>query len=322
MATKGKDTLLALFDSQASAAGDIAKTREEQAVHYLRTGNEKAFDLSILPIRRMAEDPLYVGRFKNRTYDPVLLKSELVVLYAKDGANFWLVGERLAYIRDHKVYRQYGHDSFETFVREETPYSRSTAYNYIKAFENYTFEESLRAGSKLSLLVQTLELKNEKEQAKIFSLVTDKKVSYREAKSIIKEAVYEPENLMTKEEIRADVFHEVRNIASEADIPTRKTAEDTFEKITLDMDIPSIVRLKPGSMTLETPSDKQFIKDKDFRLMVAFESEAIMRLFNDALQNTFRAIKRNMEIQLSHEENSTLVRKLEKGGWLKKSDTD
>lgn len=75
-------------------------------------------------------------------------------------------------------------------------------------------------------------------------------------------------------------------------------------------------------MSLETPADKQFIKDKDYRIVVAFENEAVMKLFNDALLNSFRTIKRNMELQLSTEGNSTLIKKLEKSGLIKISDDD
>ncbi len=322
MATKGKETLMALFDSQASGGDNVEIIKEQQAIHYLKTGNEKAFELNILPIKYMEKKTFFKQRFDDHSiYDPVLIKSELAILFAKDGGNYWLVGERLFYIRKHKIFKNsYGYDSFEEFIRDATPYSKSTAYNYIKAYEHFSYEDSIKAGSKLALMIQSLDLKSEQEQARIFNVVSDKNVTFREAKSIIKEATSEPANLMSKEEIQEDVFNESKSYTKPKDIPTRKTDADVYEKIALKLDIPSIVRLKMDSLSLENSSDKQFIKDKKYRLMIAFENEAIMKLFNDALQNTFNSVKRNMEHQLSQPENHSLVKKLEKAGLISKDD--
>ena len=146
MATKGKETLMALFDSQASGGDNVEIIKEQQAIHYLKTGNEKAFELNILPIKYMEKKTFFKQRFDDHSiYDPVLIKSELAILFAKDGGNYWLVGERLFYIRKHKIFKNsYGYDSFEEFIRDATPYSKSTAYNYIKAYEHFSYEDSIK----------------------------------------------------------------------------------------------------------------------------------------------------------------------------------
>ena len=59
------------------------------------------------------------------------LTNEIIDMSNKGHQHAIEIGNRLLKIRNGKVYRQFGHNSFKEFVQKEMPFSLRTAYNYI-----------------------------------------------------------------------------------------------------------------------------------------------------------------------------------------------
>ena len=75
----------------------------------------------------------------------------------------YLIGQRLKYIADNRLYEQKGYHDFKTYVTLAIKMSENNAYYYISVFEYFTEEQTKRAGSKLKLIIPVLnKLKRDK----------------------------------------------------------------------------------------------------------------------------------------------------------------
>ncbi len=68
----------------------------------------------------------------------------------------YLIGQRLKYIADNRLYEQKGYHDFKTYVTLAIKMSENNAYYYISVFEYFTEEQTKRAGSKLKLIIPVL----------------------------------------------------------------------------------------------------------------------------------------------------------------------
>ncbi|MBQ3922406.1 MAG: hypothetical protein II707_03845, partial [Spirochaetales bacterium] len=68
----------------------------------------------------------------------------------------YLIGQRLKYIADNRLYEQKGYRDFKTYVTLAIKMSENNAYYYISVFEYFTEEQTKRAGSKLKLIIPVL----------------------------------------------------------------------------------------------------------------------------------------------------------------------
>ena len=68
----------------------------------------------------------------------------------------YLIGQRLKYISDNRLYEQKGYHDFKTYVTLAIKMSENNAYYYISVFEYFTEEQTKRAGSTLKLIIPVL----------------------------------------------------------------------------------------------------------------------------------------------------------------------
>ncbi len=76
----------------------------------------------------------------------------------------YLIGERLKYINDNRLFEQKGYLDFKTYVNCALKMSENNAYYYIAVCEYFTPEETKLAGSKLKLIIPILnKIKRDKD---------------------------------------------------------------------------------------------------------------------------------------------------------------
>lgn len=111
----------------------------------------------------------------------------------------YLIGQRLKYISDQKLFESKGYPDFKTYVQIALKMSENNAYYYIAIFEYFTEDQTRQAGSKLKLIIPILNRIRKdpqipgpiKEQKlidlrdELFLKVLNK--TYREAEKIIQE---------------------------------------------------------------------------------------------------------------------------------------
>ncbi len=109
----------------------------------------------------------------------------------------YLIGQRLKYIADNRLFRERGYEDFKTYVNIALKMSENNAYYYISIYDYFTEEQTVKAGSKLKLIIPVLnKIKRDKEisddskrdkinllRDKIFTMIYNK--SYREAEKIV-----------------------------------------------------------------------------------------------------------------------------------------
>jgi hypothetical protein len=111
----------------------------------------------------------------------------------------YLIGQRLKLVNDQRLYEQKGYADFQTYVNIALKMSENNAYYYIAIFEYFTEEQTMKAGSKLKLIIPILnKVKRDKEipdEIKVERLkdLRDEIVAkifnktYREAEKIVNE---------------------------------------------------------------------------------------------------------------------------------------
>jgi len=111
----------------------------------------------------------------------------------------YLIGQRLKFINDNRLFEDKGYSNFGTYAQVALKMSENNAYYYISIFEFFTEEQTQSAGSKLKLLLPILnKLKRDKEipedlknerikdlRNELYLKICNK--SYREAEDIIKD---------------------------------------------------------------------------------------------------------------------------------------
>ncbi len=92
----------------------------------------------------------------------------------------WQIGRILHKINTDKLYEQWKYKSFMEYCENELSYTRRTAYNFIKLYENYEFKyvkDSPYDNYKLLLLVRYI---NNKEDREKYINKLPPKISYRQ----------------------------------------------------------------------------------------------------------------------------------------------
>lgn len=111
----------------------------------------------------------------------------------------YLIGQRLKYINDNRMYEGKGYKDFRTYVNLALKMSVTNSYYFMDIYTFFTEEQTKQAGSKLKLLIPILkEIKRDKEvplelkdnrikdlRDELFLKVYNK--TYREAEKIVKE---------------------------------------------------------------------------------------------------------------------------------------
>ncbi len=311
-----KKDMADIFDKSVDESKDVLAFQEEQGRFYLRTGNEKALRIRIEPIEIMKKNiTIYKERFTKGYYDPILLKAELVILDAQEGENQWLKGERFALIRDSKIYKSaYGWDSFEEFIKNDTPYARSTVYNWINVYENYTYDQSIKLGSKLSLFTQSIELTRDIDKEKVLTKIEN--MSLREAKAYITK-VEDEKPVMNAQDIQKDTFGEYTPPAGDKDIPTTRTQPDYHEPVEVKM-APAYLKAKStgtGLLKMDKTTTEALAK-RHFSVIIGHDNEILQKYYLQAVQAREGSIRSWIESELAKPENRAdlkALKKLQKG---------
>ncbi len=291
-----KKTMVTAFNQNLMENDGTKEFLEERAVHAFKSGNfERALRYEILPIERMQKDNLYKKRFVKGVYDPVLIKAEIAVLDKKEGGFQYLRGERFTYIRDYKIYKRYGYDSFVKWIEEDTPYSVRAVYDWMNICKNYTYDEAVDAGSKLTL-IHSIQLKTEEERAEIVKKIADEDMSYRDAKVYIAEK--SETDRMTVEDVREDAFYgDDKSFVDDDDqdndidlTPSDDSDSYTFEPI--KMSIYSAGFSKKNGLTIDSEQANLMSKSKmKYTGILMFENELERRAVIDLLNTDTTFIK-------------------------------
>jgi hypothetical protein len=109
----------------------------------------------------------------------------------------YLIGQRLKFINDNRLFEEKGYKDFGTYAAIALKMSENNAYYYISIYEYFTEDQTIRAGSKLKLIIPILnKIKKDKEipeeirserlkslRDELFMKIYNK--TYREAEKII-----------------------------------------------------------------------------------------------------------------------------------------
>jgi hypothetical protein len=123
----------------------------------------------------------------------------------------YLIGQRLKFINDEKLFKEKGYEDFQTYVNIALKMSENNAYYYIAIYEYFTEDQTRQAGSKLKLIIPILnKIKRDKEipdelrgarikdmRDELFTKIYNK--TYREAEKFI-------------QDVRAKYFSEIEKI--------------------------------------------------------------------------------------------------------------
>lgn len=125
------------------------------------------------------------------------LEMQIDRLKRRWGEFTYLIGQRLKYINDNKLYKEKGYRDFKTYSNIALKMSENNAYYYIAVYEYFTEEQTRKAGSKLKLIIPILnKIKKEKDSPEDYKMAKIKDVrdelflkvfnkTYREAEKII-----------------------------------------------------------------------------------------------------------------------------------------
>lgn len=159
----------------------------------------------------------------------------------------YLIGQRLKYINDNKLFENKGYTDFSTYVRIALKMSETNAYYYIAVFDYFTEEQTQMAGSKLKLIIPVLnKLKKDKSipeelrtarikdlRNELFLKIYNK--TYREAEKIIKDINVRHFTKLDKiEEFRRVVIKSDRIIIYEDNKEIREELFHLIEQFYLD----------------------------------------------------------------------------------------
>jgi len=157
----------------------------------------------------------------------------------------YLIGQRLKYINDYKLFEDKGYTDFSTYVKVALKMSENNAYYYIAIFDYFTEEQTKLAGSKLKLIIPLLnkvkkdstipeDLRNDKINTLKNELYTSiRNKTYREAEKLIKELKNKYFfNLETvHEDLRRIIVKNDRIIINESDKDIQRQIIDFVESL-------------------------------------------------------------------------------------------
>ncbi|OHD19370.1 MAG: hypothetical protein A2Y34_02890 [Spirochaetes bacterium GWC1_27_15] len=123
----------------------------------------------------------------------------------------YLIGQRLKFINDNKLYEEKNYPDFKTYVNIALKMSENNAYYYIAIYEFFTEEQTRKAGSKLKLLVPILnKVKRDKEIPKELKDARIKDLRDELVIQIYNKTYREAEKLISN--IRTKYFNEIEKI--------------------------------------------------------------------------------------------------------------
>lgn len=152
----------------------------------------------------------------------------------------YLIGQRLKYINDNRLFEEKGYKDFKTYSNIALKMSENNAYYYISIYEFFTEEQTVKAGSKLKLIIPVLnKIKKDKDipedtreeklnslRDKIYAMIYNK--TYREAEKIVDDLRNKYFNKIEKiEEFERIIIKNNKVIIYEAD----KDIQDSLVKL-------------------------------------------------------------------------------------------
>ncbi|MBN2544646.1 MAG: hypothetical protein JXB50_02535 [Spirochaetes bacterium] len=185
----------------------------------------------------LANDPDFCNDISSQNLPLTLVEIELQLdrLKRKWNEYTYLIGQRLKFINDNRLFEEKGYSNFGTYAQVALKMSENNAYYYISIFEFFTEEQTQLAGSKLKLLLPILnKLKRDKEipddlrnerikdlRNELYLKICNK--SYREAEDIIKD-------LRKKYFTKINEFENINNSINDKKIIIKKDRVIIMEK--------------------------------------------------------------------------------------------
>ena len=157
----------------------------------------------------------------------------------------YLIGQRLKYINNHRLFEEKGYTDFSTYVKIALKMSENNAYYYIAIFDYFTEEQTRLAGSKLKLIIPVLnkvkkdtsipeKIKDERiDQIKNELYTSIRNKTYREAEKLIKDLktkyFFGIENIEKQSEFKRIEVKSDKIIINESDKETQKQLINIIE---------------------------------------------------------------------------------------------
>lgn len=115
------------------------------------------------------------------------LENEILTLKTNLQRNIWLLGQRLAKIRDDKLYENEENpcNSFDEYCEIKLDFSRAVAYRFIKIYETFDFVSTSRHD--YSKLEEVAKVKDIEKRSELLEKIEKEKLSVRKIREIVKE---------------------------------------------------------------------------------------------------------------------------------------
>lgn len=243
--------------------------------------------MNVVPIDNMRDNSAFSSRFSKGKYDPMIARNEVALLDAKQGGNLWLIGERLDLIKRTKAFKEWGFSSFEEYVEEGTPYSRSAAYAYINVCTRFNYSDAVKHGSKLQLIPAYVTEEADVDQ--VISDIADK--SYREARDFLR----------GEEEPAAEKETEAEYTEDEEDdktIVVRKGEDEKHEAF-----LPVFSKIQPKKITRDGAivfKDEVEAKSlKPYNVIISWKDQREYQAFNKVIDSMWNVIRKRMLDELN-----------------------
>lgn len=236
-------------------------------------------NMNIIPIDKMYKDEKYVDRFDGHKYNPMIMRNEIRVLDAKQGGNMWLLGERFNRIQESKSYREWGYRSFEEYIDEDTEYSRSTVYAYIKIYVRYKYEDAVRCGAKLQLIPAYIQSDDERVIREMISRISE--LTFDEAKEYLSGIKSEKSSTPPADDEDDKVIQMVPARTGVIEPYEPKVSIFTPEKVTKD-----------GKIVIDKKIEREAIKP--YTVIYSWEKKQDKQLFEEVVQDMWKTILRRM----------------------------
>ncbi len=155
------------------------------------------------------------------------LEKEIDYLKVEMQRSIWLIGQRLHKIREKELYKPKAKD-FKEYCEKRFEFNRTSAYNFIYIFENYSHVHACEHGTKLRLLQP---VKEEEKRKEILNWMDKEKPSFRQVEAKIKEIVPTEKKKSKSFEFQFDLFEDFENKSITIDCEDEQTYEKLLQKL-------------------------------------------------------------------------------------------
>lgn len=223
---------------------------------------------------------------------------EIMVSGTTAATNLWTMCQKLKEMRDEKLYKELGYQTFEEYCEEEVGMSRSNVYNYISIAGKIKSENVQSIGhlgmTKLSLLAQL----TEPQQQEITEAVDLEEVSVRQLKEEIAKLKEESESKEGKIKALTEGLSKAQMRAQKASMENMRLEEENKELRARPVDVAvvdnsdserllreTIKSLEAENIRQNEEMDRRYLEDRrELERLKASEVQAIRDEYEKKLE--------------------------------------